>query len=141
MAGEVTEGVLGGTGACARGTLIAGGLAAPPKHLTAHGGLPPALARALPVTGWPRSHPPTASARERRPFSRRSSLEPRTITVNGARCTRVTAWWRCAPSLTVIVLGSLGRRPGGWPGLEPSEPGPQIERNLGWRFQTQRLHS
>lgn len=46
-------------------------------------GCRPSAARALPISSWPPSRPPTAAMR-RRPSSRRSSLKPTKITVKNA---------------------------------------------------------
>jgi hypothetical protein len=91
LAGEAAAGTLDGAGASARGSLAATGLAAPPLHLAAHGGLPPVRD--------PGHRPPQAGRRyaaERARMGmaiRASSLEPAKITVQSAPACglRVTA--------------------------------------------------
>ena len=80
----------------------------------AHGGLPPERCPALPVPGRPPLRPPSAPAWGR-PSSWRSSLEPSKIAVKGGAYSAVTRDALRAP-FTAIVLGSLGRLSGGWPG-------------------------
>jgi len=54
-----------------------------------------------------RHHARRAHSAGEGPTSRRSSLEPSKITVEGARRARVTAWWRYALPWTAIFPGSI----------------------------------
>jgi hypothetical protein len=65
-----------GRARCARETLTAAGLAAPPLHPAAHGGLPPCVTPGRCPSPAGRRHARRPRLTRERPSSRRSSLEP-----------------------------------------------------------------
>jgi hypothetical protein len=94
-----------GRARCARGTLTASRLAAPPLHLRHTAGCRPSV---TPDTArcWLTAVTPASRARRRTPSSRRSSIEPRKITIKSAL--RASHAMAQAPLLTLIFHGSFG---------------------------------